>query len=82
MHTDQGLFLAFTPGRLTTGELTTGFFIQNAAGSSEQVEFTGEDEIVASEIVGIGIRDVEVGSLVIERIGVIELFRQIAGKLR
>jgi hypothetical protein len=45
VHTDQGLFLAFTPGRLTTGELTTGFFIQNAAGSSEQLEFTDEDEI-------------------------------------
>jgi hypothetical protein len=45
VHTDQGLFLAFTPGRLTTGELTTGFFIQTAAGSLEQVEFTSEDEI-------------------------------------
>lgn len=52
LHTDQGLFLAFTPGRLisqddsTKTELTSGFFIETKDGSSVEVEFTDQDDLV------------------------------------
>jgi hypothetical protein len=46
MHTDQGLMLLFTPGRLTTGELTSGFFIQSAQGATEEVYFEGVDDLI------------------------------------
>jgi hypothetical protein len=46
LHTDQGLFLAFTPGRLTSGALTNGFFIRTQDGSVEQVDFSDDDELV------------------------------------
>lgn len=47
LHTDQGIFLAFTPGRLsTTGELTTGFFVQVPNGDIDQVNFLDQDELV------------------------------------
>jgi hypothetical protein len=46
LHTDQGLFLAFTPGRLTSGALTSGFYIRSQDGSVEQVDFSEDDELV------------------------------------
>lgn len=47
LHTDQGLFLTFTPGRMSpSGELTKGFFIQMPNGDLEQVNFSDRDEIV------------------------------------
>ena len=46
LHTDQGLFLAFTPGRMmTSGELTNGFFIETQDGSIQQVEFSESDDL-------------------------------------
>ena len=52
MHTDQGLFLAFTPGRIiknqkdSTSELTSGFFVQQQGGIIAEVEFGEEDDLV------------------------------------
>jgi hypothetical protein len=46
LHVDQGLFLAFTPGRLSSGELTNGFFIQTMDGAIEQVDFLDSDDLV------------------------------------
>jgi hypothetical protein len=41
-HVDQGVFLAFMPGRYeTSGEITQGFYIRNAQGEAEQVDFAG-----------------------------------------
>jgi hypothetical protein len=41
-HVDQGVFLAFMPGRYeTSGEITQGFFIRGHQGEAEQVDFAG-----------------------------------------
>ena len=52
-HTDQGLFIVFTPGLMVTaGEedsttsLSGGFIIQHEDGSQTSVEFNDEDELV------------------------------------
>jgi hypothetical protein len=52
-HTDQGLFIIFTPGLMVTaGEedsttsLSGGFVIQHQDGSQTSVEFNNEDELV------------------------------------
>jgi len=53
-HTDQGLFLVFTPGLLvpTTGDeaasstLTNGFFIQQEDGSTVEVQFDETDDLI------------------------------------
>ncbi len=44
--------------------------------------FGGKDEIVAAEISRVGLGDIELGSLVIKRVGVIEFLRQLFGELR
>lgn len=56
MHVDQGLFIAFTPGRMVqhpqddpsvkTFELTSGFYIESKEGTVEEVEFNNEDDLV------------------------------------
>lgn len=47
VHTDQGLFLAFTPGRWeSTGVLSKGFFIQTSDGNLAEVTFNDQDELV------------------------------------
>ena len=46
LHTDQGLFLVFTPGRLSNGELTNGFYVQTIEGATEEVQFSTEDDLV------------------------------------
>jgi hypothetical protein len=56
MHVDQGLFIAFTPGRLmmhndnvstqSVVEMTSGFFIELQDGSVEEVKFTNQDDLV------------------------------------
>ena len=50
LHTDQGLFLVFTPGRMVNrkddGALTTGFFIELQDGSLAMVDFDNEDDLV------------------------------------
>jgi len=47
LHTDQGLLLAFTPGRIgSTGKLAKGFFIETDQGKIEEVEFNKEDSLV------------------------------------
>jgi hypothetical protein len=52
-HTDQGLFIVFTPGLLVSGgeedattSLSGGFVIQLQDGSQTSVEFDDEDELV------------------------------------
>jgi hypothetical protein len=40
-HVDQGVFLAFMPGRYESGKITQGFFIQNEQGEAEEVDFGG-----------------------------------------
>jgi hypothetical protein len=41
-HVDQGVFLAFMPGRYeTSGEITQGFFIRDHQGEAEEVDFAG-----------------------------------------
>lgn len=50
-HTDQGFFIAFTPGLIVTSadepqELSDGFFIQDSNGQKTAMEFTGEDDLV------------------------------------
>ena len=52
-HTDQGLFLAFTPGRAMSKQgikkdsiLTRGFYIELQDGSHAQVEFDNSDDLV------------------------------------
>lgn len=51
LHTDQGLFIVFTPGLLiglqqSSARKSSGFFIKLADGSVEEVEFGQEDELV------------------------------------
>jgi hypothetical protein len=46
VHTDQGLFLVFTPGRMANGELTKGFFIQTVDGRLQEVDFEAQDDLV------------------------------------
>jgi hypothetical protein len=46
VHTDQGLFLVFTPGRLSSGKLTSGFYIQTTEGETEEVTFSEADDLV------------------------------------
>jgi hypothetical protein len=46
LHTDQGLFLAFTPGRLSNGQLTKGFFIETADDGLQEVAFEAQDDLV------------------------------------
>lgn len=50
-HTDQGFFIAFTPGLIVTSSeepqaLSDGFFIQESDGEKMTMEFTGEDDLV------------------------------------
>lgn len=52
MHTDQGLFIAFIPGRMidhadpTKTKLTSGFFIEEQDGTVVEVTFDKEDDLV------------------------------------
>ena len=47
LHTDQGLFLAFTPGRwATTGALTRGFYVALPDNALVEMEFTDDDQLV------------------------------------
>jgi hypothetical protein len=46
VHTDQGLFLVFTPGRMSSGELTKGFFIQTGDGRLQEAVFEEQDDLV------------------------------------
>lgn len=46
VHTDQGLFLVFTPGHLASGELTKGFYIESASGEIQEVAFETQDELI------------------------------------
>jgi len=54
MHEDQGLFIAFTPGRFVNhqdasfrpGEGTSGFFVTLQDGAIEEVKFTEDDDLV------------------------------------
>jgi hypothetical protein len=51
MHTDQGMFIAFTPGRSvhengSSPSLTDGFFVEMQDGSRTQMEFKESDDIV------------------------------------
>jgi hypothetical protein len=46
LHTDQGLFLVFTPGRLSNGQLTKGFFIETADDGLQEVVFEAQDDLV------------------------------------
>jgi hypothetical protein len=46
VHTDQGLFLVFTPGRLSNGETTQGLYIQTAQGDLEEFAFDAQDDLV------------------------------------
>jgi hypothetical protein len=49
-HVDQGLFLAFTPGRMYQGaskaEISSGFFIKDQDEAIVKVEFNEEDDLV------------------------------------
>lgn len=49
-HTDQGFFIAFTPGLIVSpgGELqlSDGFYVQDSNGEKRSMEFTGEDDLV------------------------------------
>jgi hypothetical protein len=57
MHTDQGMFLVFTPGQTPNNqELTDGFFIQLPDGSRVMVNFDQDDELVF--LLGDGIHQV------------------------
>jgi hypothetical protein len=57
MHTDQGMFLVFTPGQTANNqELTDGFFIQLSDGSRVMVNFDQDDELVF--LLGDGIHQV------------------------
>ena len=52
LHVDQGLFIAFTPGRTmanhpgAAAELTSGFFVESPQGGVEEVEFGPQDDLV------------------------------------
>ena len=50
LHTDQGFFIAFTPGLIVSpgGELklSDGFYVQDSNGEKRLMEFTGEDDLV------------------------------------
>jgi hypothetical protein len=50
-HTDQGLFIAFTPGRMVRDqpghvEISTGFFIELPSGARVHVKFDENDDLV------------------------------------
>ena len=49
-HTDQGFFIAFTPGLIVSPggglELSDGFYVQGTNGEKLSMEFTGEDDLV------------------------------------
>ena len=51
-HTDQGFFIAFTPGLIISSdtsqdiELSDGFYIQDSNGDKMLMEFTGDDDLV------------------------------------
>ena len=51
-HSDQGFFIAFTPGLIISSdtsqdiELSDGFYIQDSNGDKMLMEFTGEDDLV------------------------------------
>jgi hypothetical protein len=49
-HTDQGFFIAFTPGLIVSPggglELSDGFYVQVASGEKMSMEFTVEDDLV------------------------------------
>jgi hypothetical protein len=51
-HTDQGFFIAFTPGLIVSPsteqelKLSDGFYIQNSNGKRMQMEFTRVDDLV------------------------------------
>ena len=51
-HTDQGFFIAFTPGLIFSSdtsqdmELSDGFYIQDSNGDKMLMEFTGDDDLV------------------------------------
>ena len=53
-HTDQGFFIAFTPGLIVSSdpsseeplELSDGFFVQDSNGEKFMMEFTGGDDLV------------------------------------
>ncbi|KAL3811996.1 hypothetical protein ACHAXA_009614 [Cyclostephanos tholiformis] len=49
-HTDQGFFIAFTPGLIISPdgvlELSDGFFVQDSNGEKQLMEFTIEDDLV------------------------------------
>ncbi|GKY90491.1 hypothetical protein MPSEU_000022900 [Mayamaea pseudoterrestris] len=51
LHTDQGLFIVFSPGRITSLDgadsvPSSGFFIETPDGSIAQVEFDDEDDLI------------------------------------
>ena len=54
LHTDQGLFIAFTPGRMVSQQdsslkqtgLTSDFFIKTQDGSTVNVQFEDQDDLV------------------------------------
>ncbi|KAL7541117.1 hypothetical protein ACHAXR_010646 [Thalassiosira sp. AJA248-18] len=51
-HTDQGFFIAFTPGLIVSSsedhqvELSDGFYVQDSNGEKVMMEFTEEDDLV------------------------------------
>eukprot|EP00585_Thalassiosira_rotula_P012196 CAMPEP_0196141868 /NCGR_PEP_ID=MMETSP0910-20130528/10682_1 /TAXON_ID=49265 /ORGANISM="Thalassiosira rotula, Strain GSO102" /LENGTH=734 /DNA_ID=CAMNT_0041403097 /DNA_START=133 /DNA_END=2337 /DNA_ORIENTATION=+ len=51
-HTDQGLFIAFTPGLIVSSnpsldvELSDGFYVQGSDGEKILMQFTGDDDLV------------------------------------
>lgn len=49
-HTDQGLFIAFTPGLIVSEEggidLSDGFYVQGSDGEKNHVEFGEDDDLV------------------------------------
>jgi len=52
-HTDQGFFIAFTPGLIVSSQpseetprLSDGFYIQDSHGEKVLMEFSGEDDLV------------------------------------
>jgi hypothetical protein len=53
LHTDQGFFIAFTPGLIASSQdptkqlkLSDGFYVQNSFGEKATVKFSAEDDLV------------------------------------
>lgn len=50
LHTDQGFFIAFTPGLVVSQqgfiELSNGFYVQDSNGEKRLMEFTEDDDLV------------------------------------